>query len=132
MKIPSNLIRTDFLEFRGGSADTKKAFHAAGKAFLRAFSKEVGNVESCKVSSCLGGPAVLGEATLHSDRLYLSIFESDPTTGVRILYRTCRGRKDTTGGANRYVSMSDLASSPERLDEFIEECKLIEKSNIAA
>jgi hypothetical protein len=132
MKIPTNLIRTDFHTGPDSSASTKKAFHTAGKAFLRTLAKEVGNFDTCKISSCLGGPAVLGEATLQSDKLYISIFESDPTNGVRILYRTCRGRSDTTCGANRYVSMSDLARYPERLDRFLDECKHIEQGAITA
>lgn len=132
MKIPSNLIRTDFHAQPDSSASTKQAFHKAGKAFLRTLAKELGNGETSKISSCLGGPAVLGEVILHSDRLYLSMFEDSPQTGVRILYRTCKGRTDCCGGANRYVTMSDLARSQDRLDEFLEVCKRIEHGEITA
>lgn len=41
-----------------------------------------------------GGIAVAGDATLHHEKFYLTVNE----TGV--MYRTCKGRKDYTGGAN--------------------------------
>ncbi len=53
------------------------------------------------------GPAVSGEATLHTDRLYVQI--SQWSVGNRtVLYRTCNGRADYTGGTNRWCRCEQL------------------------
>jgi hypothetical protein len=132
MKIPKILIATDFNGTPTGGADTKKAFHTAGKAFLRSLAKELGNTDTCDIRSCLGGPAVLGEVILHSEKLYVSIFEHDLHGGVRVLYRTCRGRQDFTGGMNRYASLKGMSGAPEQQEAFIAECRRIEVGLITA
>jgi hypothetical protein len=132
MKIPNHLIATDFHKNPESTAATKKAFHAAGKVFLRSLAKEIGNAATAKVSSCLGGPAVLGEPTLHSEKLYIMLTKGFGEDDIQVLYRTCRGHQDSTGGANRYVSMSDLAASGKRLAQFIDECKRIEQGLLTA
>lgn len=44
-----------------------------------------------------GGIAVAGDAILHHDRFYL-------TTGeIGVMWRTCKGQKDYTGGRNRWA-----------------------------
>lgn len=53
--------------------------------------------ESYDVRFNAGGPAVSGEATLHHDSFYVQISQ----TGV--MFRTCKGRKDYTGGPNRWA-----------------------------
>lgn len=48
-----------------------------------------------------GGIAVSGEVTVHGDHVYVMI-SADVDVGA--LVRTCRGRKDYTGGRNQYCS----------------------------
>ena len=51
----------------------------------------------------------MGEVTLHSDHLYLMVHVM--TGELRVMYRTCKGRKDYSGGMNHFIGVSDLAST---------------------
>jgi hypothetical protein len=65
-----------------------------------------------------GGIAVSGEATLHNDRLYVQV--SQPATGndTGILFRSCEGRRDYTGGRNHFAPL-DLLNHPAALAPLI-------------
>jgi len=52
-----------------------------------------------------GGPAVSGEITLHTDWIYIQV-SKDCSLGI--LVRTCRHRKDYTGGPNHWLPLSLL------------------------
>ena len=54
------------------------------------------------------GIACSGDATLHTDSFYVS-FNLDISDWV--LVRTCKGRKDYTGGPNRQFPFTQLAAS---------------------
>ena len=60
-----------------------------------------------------GGIAVSGEVTLHSDNLYVQFGQGILNS---FLCRTCKGRKDYTGGVNHYYKWEDLRN----FDNFIE------------
>lgn len=63
------------------------------------------------------GIACSGDAILHTDNFYVS-FDLDVMGWV--LVRTCKGRKDYTGGPNRQYSFSELAQDgAEGLSAFI-------------
>jgi hypothetical protein len=55
------------------------------------------------------GPAVSGEATLHTDFLYVQISQW-PVSNMTVLYRSCKDRKDYTGGHNCWCRCESLAS----------------------
>jgi hypothetical protein len=54
-----------------------------------------------------GGIAVSGEATLHGDKIYVQISNTD----LGVLYRTCEGRKDYAGGLNRWYGWENLIAN---------------------
>jgi hypothetical protein len=56
--------------------------------------------------------AVSGEITLHHDRAYIQVGQFGMSSGHGILIRTCKGRKDYTGGANHFVALSMLDDIP--------------------
>jgi hypothetical protein len=87
------------------NANNKAIFHKKGKAFLRAVAKDVLRLEKGQydVRSCLGGIAVAGEAILHTDTLYAQVLE-----GGRVMWRTCKGRKDYSGGTNCWGTMQQF------------------------
>lgn len=92
--------------------ELKATFHAQGKAFLTKLAKLLDlPAGSFEVRSNLGGVAVSGEVTLHSDDLYLQMSESAITPGVSLLYRTCNGRKDYCGHQNRFVKMDAFSGA---------------------
>jgi len=93
------------------NADGKKQFHNSGKRQLRKLAREQLGLKDSEfeVRSCLGGIAVAGEVILHTDKFYLQIHESFlGNDGLKVMYRTCNGRKDYTGGQNMYVSLEHL------------------------
>ncbi|NDD54941.1 hypothetical protein EBZ39_13935 [bacterium] len=52
------------------------------------------------------GIAVSGEVTLHSDSLYVQFGQG--MMGNTFLCRSCKGRKDYTGGMNNFYRWEDL------------------------
>ncbi len=87
----------------------KRSFHATARKRLKALAAALGlKAGTYDVRSSLGGIAVSGEATLHGEHLYVQICQ--PATGwdSGILIRTCKGRKDYTGGPNNFAPLSDL------------------------
>ncbi|HEY7645112.1 MAG TPA: hypothetical protein VH858_08780 [Hyphomicrobiales bacterium] len=87
----------------------KRAFHSTGRRRLKALADALAfKPGSFDLRSNPGGIAVSGEVTLHHERLYVQI--SQPATGwdTGILIRTCRGRKDYTGGPNQFAPLSHL------------------------
>ncbi len=55
-----------------------------------------------------GGIAVCGDATLHSDRVYVQI-SAGSFDGLGVLVRAVSSRKDYVGAGNRYCSLERLA-----------------------
>jgi hypothetical protein len=87
----------------------KRSFHATGRKRLNALAAALDfKTGTYDVRSNRGGVAVSGEVTLHGENLYVQI--SQPATGADsgILIRTCKGRKDYTGGPNNFLPLSWL------------------------
>lgn len=53
-----------------------------------------------------GGIAVCGDVYLHTDNLYVNFSQS--STNLGFLYRSCKGRKDYTGGRNHWMHYTHL------------------------
>jgi len=87
----------------------KRTFHVTGLKRLRALAKALGFASnSFDVRSNCGGIAVSGEVTLHHEKLYVQISQPATRADTGILIRTCKGRKDYTGGRNHFASLSSL------------------------
>lgn len=90
---------------------TKETLHRSGKRLLKEIAGRLKLPEtSYEIRSCKGGNAVMGEVILHSDHLYLMVHLGSGGV-LKVLYRSCEGRKDYSGGMNRYESVSELAST---------------------
>jgi hypothetical protein len=131
MNIPRSLLAQKLNSSSPEADERKQQFLKDGKKFLRALAQEIGVADQCDIRSNEGGMSVSGEVTLHADSLYLQLFESIKP-GVRVLYRTCEGRNDYTGGKNCYVSIKELHDNPQDLADFIEVCKDIAAVGLAA
>jgi hypothetical protein len=59
-----------------------------------------------------GGPGVWGEVILHTDKYYLQASQDQSDLGL--LVRSCKGRKDYTGGPNQWVPFT-LLERPQEL-----------------
>src|SRR5262245_59002114 len=55
-----------------------------------------------------GGIAVSGEATLHHEKIYVQVMQSCLGSGHGILIRSCKGRRDYTGGRNHWLPLDRL------------------------
>ena len=50
----------------------------------------------------------MGEITLHHAAVYIQVSQSALGGGMGILIRTCRGRRDYTGGTNNWAPLALL------------------------
>jgi hypothetical protein len=131
IEITRSLLATELDSYSDESHARKQCFHADGKKFLKALAKEISVAGQCDIHSNQGGMAVSGEVTLHANSLYVQLFESGKP-GIRVLYRSCQGRKDYSGGTNHYVSMKELYLNPKDLADFIELCTDIARDSVTS
>jgi hypothetical protein len=99
----------------------KREFHLAARRQLRRVALALGLAAgSFDIRNNAGGIAVSGEIILHGDRVYVHV--SQPATGhdSGVMFRTCEGRKDYTGGPNNFESL-DLLNQPADLARRIRE-----------
>lgn len=91
----------------------KKAFHRTAAKRLRALALLIGwDKTEYDLRSNKAGIAVSGEITLHHERIYIQISQFTRSTADGILYRTCRGRRDYTGGHNNFADLALLDDLP--------------------
>ena len=109
----------DFRKRASYDADRKRLFHSQARRRLLELAAALGLApDEYDLRSNDGGIAVSGEITLHGDRLYVQV--SQPATGsdTGILFRSCEGRRDYTGGRNHFASL-DLLHRPSELARLI-------------
>ncbi|WP_052743342.1 hypothetical protein [Pseudomonas veronii] len=88
----------------------KETLHRSGKRLLLEIAGALELSTECyDIRSSKGGNGVMGEVILHSDHLYLMVHVM--TSELRVMYRTCKGQKDYSGGINHFVGVSELASA---------------------
>ncbi len=89
--------------------EQKRRFHSIARSRLKKLATElalpVGTYDIC---SNKAGIAVSGEITLHHEQVYLQVGQFGLGSGHGILIRTCKGRKDYTGGPNHVVGLTLL------------------------
>lgn len=96
----------------GYNLTNKTQFKLLSTRLLRATSKALiasGDIlpgDAFEVRYNAGGIAVSGDATLHHERVYVSMNADGFLEGV--LIRSCKGLKDYTGGANRWFDYTRL------------------------
>ena len=101
------------------NSEAKKKYASELKSKLRRVAKTMGLVAGeYDLRFNPGGIAVWGEVTLHTDSLYI---QASHSCDLGVLVRTCKGRKDYTGGPNKWVPV-DLLNKPE---EFVEAVKRV-------
>jgi len=100
------------------SYEPKTEFHRLGKRVAKKVAVALGlPTGSYDIRSNLGGVAVSGEVTLHGEDIYIQFgksFSGEP----RIMYRSCKGRKDYTGGSNNFMDVESLQNFDEAISYF--------------
>lgn len=93
--------------------DQKRRFHATARSRLRQLAVELRlPAGSFDLRSNQGGIAVSGEITLHHEDVYVQVSQSMMGAGMGILIRTCRSRRDYTGGINNFAALDMLDDVP--------------------
>lgn len=91
----------------------KRRFHATARSRLKQLAGTLKlPAGTYDIRSSKGGIATSGEITLHHDRAYIQVGQFGLASGHGILVRTCKGRRDYTGGANHFVSLTLLDDIP--------------------
>jgi len=87
----------------------KRRFHTTARSRLKKLAAELDLTPgSYDLRSNKAGIAVSGEVTLHHDSAYIQVGQFGMSSGHGILIRTCKGRKDYTGGGNHFVALTML------------------------
>jgi hypothetical protein len=93
--------------------ERKRRFHATARARLRKLAVELRlPAGTYDLRSNQGGVAVSGEVILHHEKFYVHVSQPATRADTGILIRTCRGRRDYTGGANHFAPLSLLDDIP--------------------
>lgn len=93
--------------------EQKGLFLATARRRLKSLAATLGfTPESFDLRANRGGIAVSGEITMHHEQLYVQVCRPATRADTGILIRTCRGRKDYTGGRNHFASLSLLDDLP--------------------
>jgi hypothetical protein len=93
--------------------EQKAAFHRAARERLTALAAAMGwDADTYDLRSNKAGVGVSGEITLHHDAIYIQVAQCAPGPGMGILIRTCRGRRDYTGGPNNFAPLHLLDDIP--------------------
>ena len=112
--MPDTSTRFDFKKRVAYDADAKRRFHRHARAQLLKLAEALGlEPHEYDLRSNAGGIAVSGEITLHADHLYVQASQSATGADTGILFRSCDGRRDYTGGRNNFASL-DLLHRPGR------------------
>jgi hypothetical protein len=86
----------------------KDQFHRTAKAQLKKVAEAMGlSPDQYDLRSNKGGIAVSGEVVLHTDSVYVMVSQFI-TSNRYVMYRTCKGRKDYSGGTNHYCTAEAL------------------------
>ena len=98
---------------------TKEGFHRKYRKVLKEVAAQLGLAEF-NVRSNKGGPAITGEVILHAPTLYVQVSGFE-VGGCNVMYRSCVGMKDYTGGRNRWMKLATLDDNrPKALQAFQE------------
>jgi hypothetical protein len=111
--------RFDFRKRVAYDAEAKRRFHRHARAQLLKLAEALGlEPHEYDLRSNEGGIAVSGEITLHADHLYVQVSQPATRADSGILFRSCEGRCDYTGGRNNFASL-DLLHRPDELAALI-------------
>lgn len=100
--------------------ERKLQFHRIARRQLSLLAKALAlPVGSYDLRSNKAGIAVSGEITLHGEHIYVQASQPFGGFDTGILIRTCKGRKDYTGGPNNFASL-DLLHDPEKLARIVQ------------
>ena len=118
----NELIKKPINGYNGAAAKNKSDFHRLAAMQLRALAGALDMASAdYDIHNNRGGAAVCGEDTLHSDTFYCQVSKSIMGPGNEIMFRTCKGRTDYTGGPNHYAPVEQL-DNPYDFASYLRQC----------
>ncbi len=105
----------------------KERYHSIARKFLRKVAEECLGLTKGQydLRTNKAGPAVLGDTILHTDKVYVSM------GGLcgDVLIRSCKSRKDYTGGTNHSLQIENLHLQEEAFIRILRACEQVGGSN---
>ena len=102
----SNTLITGYDSDESGMGENKSRFKRDSCRILKELATLMGLPKgSYDVRFNQGGPAVSGDPILHGENIYVNMAQSSMG---RFYSRSCKGRKDYSGGQNRWMNWSEL------------------------
>jgi hypothetical protein len=87
-------------------AARKRSFHATARSRLRMLADALYLPKgSYDIRTNAAGVAVSGEVTMHSENIYVQVSRGILGASHGVMFRTCKGRKDYTGGRNNFAPL---------------------------
>ena len=115
----TSAVQFDFRKRVAYDAAAKRCFHREARRRLLDLAAALGlEPDEYDLRRNEAGIAVSGEITLHADHLYVQVSQSAIGADTGILFRSCEGRRDYTGGRNNFASL-DLLHRPAELARLI-------------
>lgn len=91
----------------------KAAFHRAAITRLKLLAQHLKwDKAQYDLRTNKAGIAVSGEITLHHERVYICVSQSRMGSETGILFRSCNGRMDYSGGTNNFAPLRLLDDIP--------------------
>jgi hypothetical protein len=113
------LVRTAMHVNLSYNEDAKARFHKLSRKVLTMIAHQMGlNEDQYEIRSNKAGIAVSGEITLHADDIYIQFSQSCMGPDFGFMWRTCKGRKDYTGGPNQWMKWPTLLVLDIAVQEF--------------
>ena len=118
----SQLTEKQLHGYNGAAAKNKYDYHRLAQKKLRELAHELMLAKTdYDLRSNKGGIAVCGEITLHTDTFYCQVSQSAMGIGSEVLFRSCKGRKDYSGGPNNFAPAAVL-DDPRAFAKYLREC----------
>lgn len=110
------------------SGPRKRRFASCARSICRWLRDDVLDGADGDIRFNPSGPAVSGDITLHTDHVYVNISaDLHLQSHLGVMVRTCKHRKDYTGGSNHWVrgdaDVAQLARLVKRLSDQSEQSK---------
>jgi hypothetical protein len=117
----TSITSFDFRKSVAYNEDRKRQFHRLVRRQLDLLANALAlPAGSYDLRSNKAGIAVSGEVTLHGEHIYVQVSQPFGGFDSGVLFRTCSGHKDYTGGPNNFASL-DLLHRPHELAQQIRE-----------
>jgi hypothetical protein len=101
--------KTDINGYSDEAAKEKEEFLSLCRSYAKMIVKELGlTPEQYEIRTNRAGVAVSGDVHLHTDSLYVAFEQTCLGNDWGYMYRSCKGKKDYTGGYNRWMKWENL------------------------